>query len=44
VIREYLAVYFGILEGRKPGDLALFPNDWTRIRGLLGEPAWEAVR
>jgi hypothetical protein len=44
VIREYLAVDFGVLEGRKPGDLALFPNDWAQVRGLLGEPAPMAAR
>jgi len=44
VIREYLAVDFGVLARRKAEALALFPNDWTRIRGLLGEPAAEAAR
>lgn len=44
LIEEYLAVDFSVLEGRKPELLARFPNDWTQIRALLGEPAWEAAR
>jgi hypothetical protein len=44
LIREYLAVDFSVLEGRKPELLARFPNEWMQIRALLGEPAWEAAR
>lgn len=35
LIEEYLAVDFGVLESGKAERLALFPNDWTQIAGLL---------
>jgi len=38
LIAEYLAVDFGVLADGKAERLALFPNDWARIAGLLGAP------
>jgi hypothetical protein len=38
LVKEYLAVDFGFLDGRKAEHLALFPNDWPRIRALLDAP------
>ena len=35
LIKEYLAVDFSVLNGCKADRLALFPNDWSRISGLL---------
>ena len=39
LIDEYLGVDFGVLDGCKAERLALFPNDWPRIRDLLDAPA-----
>ena len=39
LVKEYLAMRFDVLEGRKAERLALFPNDWTRIGALLDAPA-----
>jgi hypothetical protein len=44
LIEEYLAVEFSVLDGRKADRLALFPNDWLRIRALLDEPPATARR
>jgi hypothetical protein len=38
LVEEYLALDFGVLARNKAEQLALFPNDWPRIRALL-EPA-----
>ena len=35
LVKEYLAMDFAVLEGRKAERLALFPSDWTRISALL---------
>ncbi len=35
LVKEYLAMDFDVLEGRKAERLALYPNDWTRISALL---------
>ena len=35
LIDEYRAVEFSVLDGCKAERLALFPNDWTRIKALL---------
>jgi len=34
--REFLAVDYTFLEDDMPGKLNLFPNDWAKIRALLG--------
>jgi len=34
--REFLAVDYAAIEDDMPGKLNLFPNDWARIRTLLG--------
>jgi len=39
LVAEYLAVEFGFLAGGKAEHLALVPNDWPRIRALLGASA-----
>jgi len=39
LVDEYLGVDFGVLDGCKAERLALFPNDWPRIRDLLDAPA-----
>jgi len=44
LIDEYLEVEFGVLAGCKAERLALFPNDWPRIRALLDAPAAMAAR
>ncbi len=35
VVREFLAVDYSVLEGNKEGMLALYPNDWEKIRAIL---------
>jgi SAM-dependent methyltransferase len=35
LIEAYLAVDYGFLGERKAEHLALFPNDWPKVRGLL---------
>ena len=39
LVKEYLAVDFQVLDGCQAERLALFPNDWLRIRALLDAPA-----
>ena len=34
--REFLALDYAVLEGDMAGKLNLFPNDWAKIRALLG--------
>jgi len=34
--REFLAVDYAFLEDDMPGKLNLFPNDWEKVRALLG--------
>ena len=36
LVREFLALDYSFLEDDMPGKLNLFPNDWTKIRTLLG--------
>lgn len=36
IVAEFLALDYSVLDDDKAGALALFPNDWERIRGLLG--------
>src|SRR6185295_576515 len=36
LVREYLALDYSWLEDDMAGKLNLFPNDWTKIRALLG--------
>jgi hypothetical protein len=33
--REFLALDYSVLDADKPGMLALFPNDWERIKAIL---------
>jgi tetratricopeptide (TPR) repeat protein len=35
IVREYLALDYSVLDADKPGLLALYPNDWERIKALL---------
>jgi hypothetical protein len=35
IVREYLALDYSVLDADKAGMLALFPNDWERIKALL---------
>ncbi len=35
IVQEFLALDYATLEADKPGLLALFPNDWERIKGIL---------
>lgn len=35
IIAEFRAIDYSALEGRKPGLLALFPNQWPAVRELL---------
>lgn len=35
IVSEYLALDYAVLDADKAGMLALFPNDWERIRALL---------
>ena len=38
LIEEYLALDYGVLDGRKAEALALLPNDWGQVRALLDAP------
>jgi hypothetical protein len=33
--REFLALDYSVLEADKPGMLALYPNDWERVKAIL---------
>jgi hypothetical protein len=44
LVKEYLAMRFDVLEGRKAERLALFPNDWKLISALLDAPVENASR
>jgi Methyltransferase domain len=44
LVKEYLAMRFDVLDGRKAELLALFPNDWTRISALLDAPVAAPAR
>ncbi len=35
IVGEFLALDYSVLEADKPGMLALFPNDWERIKAIL---------
>jgi tetratricopeptide (TPR) repeat protein len=35
IVREFLALDYSVLDTDKPGMLALYPNDWERIKTLL---------
>jgi tetratricopeptide (TPR) repeat protein len=36
IVREFLALDYSVLDADKPGMLALYPNDWEKIKALLG--------
>jgi hypothetical protein len=36
IVSEYLALDYSVLDADKAGMLALYPNDWERIKTLLG--------
>jgi len=36
IVGEYLALDYSVLDVDKAGMLALYPNDWERIKTLLG--------
>jgi hypothetical protein len=36
IVDEFLALDYSTLDADKPGMLALFPNDWEKIKELLG--------
>lgn len=44
LVAEYLAIDYSFLDGRKADSLALFPNDWPQISGLLDAPTAAARR
>ena len=33
--REFLALDYSVLDADKPGMLALYPNDWERVKVIL---------
>jgi len=35
IVSEYLALDYSALDADKPGMLALYPNDWEKIKTLL---------
>jgi hypothetical protein len=35
IVRESLALDYSVLDADKAGMLALYPNDWERIKSLL---------
>lgn len=35
IVKEFLAVDFGVVESDRAGFLNMFPNDWERIKGIL---------
>src|SRR5436189_337104 len=35
IVGEFLALDYSVLDADKPGMLALFPNDWERIKAIL---------
>lgn len=35
IVAEFLAVDYSVLDSDKPGKLALYPNDWEKIKSLL---------
>jgi hypothetical protein len=43
LVDEFMALDYGILEKDRAGKLSLFPNDWEKIRPLLG-PSGAAPR
>ncbi len=35
IVAEYLALDYSVLEADKPGMLALYPNDWEKVKAIL---------
>jgi tetratricopeptide (TPR) repeat protein len=35
IVREFLALDYSVLDGDKAGMLALYPNDWEKIKAIL---------
>jgi len=35
IVEEFLALDYSVLEADKPGMLALYPNDWEKVKAIL---------
>ena len=35
IVGEYLAVDYSVLDADKAGLLALYPNDWEKVKAIL---------